>query len=79
MSQKSKVLKIMRETGEISRNECLRMYISRLGAIICDLKKDGMNIEAEWKDGDYVYKLLDKPTIIPYYVNGEIVSKKVIW
>jgi hypothetical protein len=56
------------------------MFISRLGAIVCDLRKDGMNIDAEWKDGDYIYRLKDKPKeTIVYRVNGEIVHTKVIY
>jgi len=80
MSQKTTVLKIMREKGYITRNECLRMFISRLGAIIWQLKSEGMNIESEWKDGDYIYKLMDKPKeTIVYRVNGEVVHTKVIY
>lgn len=57
------------------------MYISRLGAIMCTLKKEGMNIRAEWKDGDYVYTLMDKPKeVIEYRVQGEdITIKKLVW
>jgi hypothetical protein len=80
MSQKSKILKLMREQGFVTRNWALQNFISRLGAIICTLKKEGMNITAEWKDGDYVYKLLDKPKeIIEYRVDGLLVHKKVIY
>lgn len=70
----------MRETGQISRNECLRMFISRLGAIICMLKKEGMNITGEWKEGDFIYKLKDVPKRTDYYwVDGKVVATKVIW
>jgi hypothetical protein len=56
------------------------MFISRLGAIIWQLKSEGMNIESEWKDGDYIYKLMDKPKeTIVYRVNGEVVHTKVIY
>ena len=82
MSQKTLVLKQMRETGFVTRNYCLSMFpaITRLGAIVCDLKKDGMDIEASHKDGDYEYRLLDKPKeVIEYRVRGELVGKKVVW
>ena len=80
MSQKTLVLKQMRETGFVTRNWCLQRFISRLGAIVCDLKKDGMDIEASHKDGDYEYRLLDKPKeVIEYRVRGELVGKKVVW
>lgn len=80
-SQKDKVLKILRSEGHISRNECLRMYISRLGAIICDLRKAGMDIEANWLDGDYVYYLKDKPKIVTYTIKGtnEIVAQRELY
>ncbi len=79
-SQKDIVLKELRTNGRVSRNQCLKMYISRLGAIICSLRTEGMGIDAEWKDGDYVYTLKDKPKdIITYSVGGTIVGKKEIW
>ncbi len=80
LSQKQVVLKELRTNGSISRNQCLRMFISRLGAIICSLRAEGMDIEARWKDGDYVYTLKDKPKdIITYSVGGQVVGKKEIW
>ena len=42
--------------GFISRNFCLKHYISRLGAIICKLKQFGLDIEGKYElDGDYIY------------------------
>lgn len=80
MTQRDKVLKLLRENGKITRNECLRMYISRLGAIILSLKKEGMNITGEYKDGDYIYTLQDKPKeTIEYRVQGELVYRKLVW
>ncbi len=79
-SQKDKVLKLMREQGFVTRNWALQNYISRLGAIMCDLKDEGVNFEAKNDDGDYRYTLLDKPKEkIVYRVNGEVVSTKIIW
>jgi len=43
--------------GYISRNWCLNKRISRLSAIIYDLKKKGYQFEIERKYNDYVYKL----------------------
>jgi len=34
--------------GFITRNECLRNFISRLGARIADLKAEGLDIRAEF-------------------------------
>ena len=48
------------ENGRISRNERLRMYISRLSGRILDLKREGWNIEAENENGDYIYFLKEK-------------------
>jgi hypothetical protein len=42
--------------GEISRNTCLRNYISRLSARILDLEKDGWVFTTEKRGGDFVYK-----------------------
>jgi hypothetical protein len=54
--------------GEISRNFCIReKYITRLGAITCNLTKEGMTIKGKNKKTpygtDYVYY---------YYPNGQI-------
>lgn len=80
MSQKKKVLDLMRKQGYVSRNWALQNYISRLSAIMLDLKKEGINFETKDKDGDYIYYLKDRPKeIIEYRVKGELVGKKVIW
>jgi hypothetical protein len=39
--------------GRISRNECLNKFITRLGARICDLKKEGMDISGHFEETDY--------------------------
>ena len=41
--------------GFISRNFCLKHYISRLGAIVCDFKKRGIDIDGQYEAGDYIY------------------------
>lgn len=49
----------------ITRNECLRVYISRLGAIIHQLKEEGYEFETQYNEyeawgkvrKDYCYKL----------------------
>lgn len=46
LTQKQWVLNRLLENGYITRNECLRNYISRLGAIIADLKADGYDFDA---------------------------------
>ncbi len=62
-SQKEYVIKRLMEDGQISRNHCLSHYISRLGAIIHDLKKDGFEISGDYEKAgngkDFVYRLLN--------------------
>ena len=69
MTQKEWVLlELKANEGKITRNHCLRNYISRLGAIICDLKKDGYNISGSYvevktpfgKRKDYQYRIEGK-------------------
>ncbi len=86
MSQKSLILKKLREQGYVTRNACIRgeygMFITRLSDIMLKLKQDGINWEGYQYQhpNDYEYKLLDKPKeIIEYKVGGEIVSRKVVW
>lgn len=54
------------DKGSISRNEALRNYISRLGAITFDLREQGLDIEGTWvkteQGRDYVYTLKTRPT-----------------
>ncbi len=84
-SQKSIILKQLRTHGSVSRNACIRgdygQIITRLGAIICDLRKDGMDIDMKesTKPVETTYTLLDKPQIKEYFVGGVKVAEKVIW
>ena len=48
--------------GEISRNWCLRNYISRLSSIIQKLEEQGYTFNPHSRDGDYVYSLTTRPT-----------------
>lgn len=61
-SQKERVIKKLLADGEITRNQCLKNYISRLGAIICTLKSEGWDFETKNVKGDYVYKV----TVCPF-------------
>lgn len=55
------------QNGKISRNECLKNYITRLGAIIYKLKQSGYSFRADYvkKDNgtksDYVYYAIKIP------------------
>jgi len=44
-TQEEWVLAQLQHNGEVTRNEALKNYITRLGAIICDLKKQGWNFD----------------------------------
>lgn len=48
LTQKEWVATQLATTGTITRNQCLRNYISRFGAIIADLKKEGWEFEAHY-------------------------------
>jgi len=75
-SQKSRVLKRAIERDFVTRNECLDMpygdKITRLGAIIFDLKQEGWIFETEDNGKDCIYWLKNKPPKIEY----EIVEKE---
>ncbi len=64
-SQQDLIVKKLRENGSVSRNWALQNYISRLGAIICNLKKEGWDFSGEYvKNGsgkDFVYSVLNDP------------------
>ena len=49
----------LRTTKTISRNWALRRNITRLGAYICEIKKSGVKISANYDGKDYKYLLKD--------------------
>lgn len=77
INQRIFVEKILRKEGSITRNFCLRNYISRLGAIITVLKTEGycfktnkIPAKSRWgKTYDYEYKLIDKPDKPVHYTD----------
>lgn len=56
MTQKDWVIEQLSSKGYVTRNEALANYISRLGAIIHTMKKEGWEFMAVFEDGDYVYR-----------------------
>jgi hypothetical protein len=65
ITQERRIKTIFAEYGSITRNQALRMYISRLGAIIHTLRhRDNMQIDGYYiktKRGfDYKYELIKK-------------------
>jgi hypothetical protein len=80
-TQLETVKKQLLETGQVSRNWCLQNFISRLGAIACDLKAEGFELEGEYvkttNGKDYVYKLKKSPyKRVEYRVEGRLVATK---
>jgi hypothetical protein len=72
-SQKNWVKEQLRINGFITRNEALRNFCSRLGAIIYVLKKEGYQFEVYYqkteKGKDFVYMLTKRPSIEPERFN----------
>ena len=66
--------------GQITRNECLKEFITRLSSFICNLNANGYVIEGKtsistyktrWGiKNDYIYKVVKKP-INKYYTKEE--------
>lgn len=60
-TQEKMVIDQLKANGYVSRNWALQNYISRLGAIVYSLKKDGWNIVGEYKHyengKDFIYRL----------------------
>lgn len=63
-SQLERIKGKLKRDGFITRNECLKNYISRLGARINDLRNEGWNIKSERiktpYGEDYKYTLTEK-------------------
>ena len=80
-SQKQFVIKQLLDKGKISRNFALKNYISRLGALIFDLKEEGWHfvtytIDSPKPDGskgkNFVYEVIKSPLRkVVYKVNGK--------
>lgn len=86
-SQKDWVIKQLLDKGKISRNFALKNFISRLGAIICDLKEEGWDFETEFIDSpkpdgskgkNYVYVATKVPYRIKTYQVGDKIIRKIV-
>ena len=68
-SQREWVVLQLKKTGFITRNQCLKNYISRLGSIIYRLKKKGFEFDAKFEktknlfgeEEDFVYTWTNSP------------------
>jgi len=85
-TQEKWVINMLLHNREITRNEALKNYISRLSGYILALKKKGWVIEGRYRKTaygtDYVYYLphgVEQPLKVEVYrVNGEEVARKII-
>ncbi len=64
-TQRNWVEERLRDTKRVTRNEALGRFVSRLAAIIADMKRDGWVIEGDnlksLVGNDYVYTLISEP------------------
>jgi hypothetical protein len=52
---------ILEREGRITRNQCLRMYISRLAARISDIEFDGWKFQTKKVGNDYEDRVIERP------------------
>jgi hypothetical protein len=66
MTQTEKIIEQLEDKGSVTRNWALQNYISRLGALILALKKEGWVFTQEYTETpygkDYTYFLVSRPT-----------------
>jgi len=74
-SQEQFVINQLKLNGYISRNLCLQERITRLGAIICNLKKVGWDFDAKFvneKGGkNFIYYATKSPLKVVKYTTPE--------
>lgn len=68
-TQRNFVEQQLKENGKITRNLCLQNYITRLGAIICNMRHDGWDITGKYEGKDYVYRAKPKGHTV-YKIEG---------
>ena len=71
-SQTEYVITLLKNYGYVDRNNCLEQRLTRLGAIICNLKKLGWDFRAEFvkeKGGKnfYYYATKSPLKVLQYY------------
>lgn len=78
MTQLSIVKEYLQTTGEVSRNTCIRIhFVTRLDALINQLKKKGWEFTTEDRNGDYIYVLKKDPTKLdPNIYSEEYIKMK---
>jgi hypothetical protein len=65
LAQTQRIIEQLEYKGFVTRNWALSQYISRLGALIYDLRKEGWEFTQEYTKTpygkDYTYTLISKP------------------
>ena len=65
MTQKQVIISKLKEQGYVDNFWCVNNYILRLGAIICDLKKEGWEFRGKFGDNahrkNFYYYVLKQP------------------
>lgn len=61
LNQKQRIINQLLKEGFITRNSCIRNYITRLSAYILDLKNEGWEFETIDNGKDYIYKVSKCP------------------
>lgn len=70
-NQKSFVINQLITKGQVSRNLCLKNFISRLGAWMCILKEQGLKYEGHYTENrDYVYKVKGQKRLLKILLNN---------
>lgn len=65
------IIKQLKEKGQVSRNLCLKNFISRLGALMCILKEQGLKYEGHYTENrDYVYKIKGQKRLLKILLNS---------
>lgn len=71
LTQLERVRNQLLKEGQISRNACLRNFISRLSAIIQVLEEERWVFDTKHDEGDYVYVTKTCPLTKVVYKVGE--------
>lgn len=69
--QKQFVINQLLLKGQVSRNTCLSAFISRLGAIMDLLRKEGLKYEGHYVENrNYVYKVKGQKRLLKILLNS---------
>ena len=75
-TQLEKIREQINTYNEVSRNWALSNFISRLGAIVLLLNKQGYNLTGKYKDGDYIYTNNKPKLAYPFKEKKETYEQK---